>query len=166
MLHFLKKEPQPAHFIETSLYDPKVVFVSDLYSLIRYPPYNLQFYIRKSIYDNGPELNKLAASVVNNAVSMLYAIPIVRKYYGDDFVHGVRAVSTGTAVQYVNVDDAPQAEQFLRELTIIVERVLANALRVFQLYIYYHDDSFEFITETQRSKMRNLFIDDKIVWNG
>lgn len=164
MLHFLKNEPQPAHFIEKPTYDPKVVFVSDLYSLINFPPYNLQFYVRKGINDTGPELYKLAASVVNTAISMLYPIPIIRKYYGDDFVHGVRAISTGSSVKFDNVDDTIQAEQFLRELTIIVEQVLCNALRVFHLYIYYHGDSFEFISQTQWAKLRNLFIDDRIIW--
>ena len=165
MLHFLKNEPQPAHFIEKPVYDPKVVFVSDLYSLINFPPYNLQFYIRKGINDTGPELYKLAESVVNTAISMLYPIPIIRKYYGDDFVHGIRATSTGASVKFDNVDDTVQAEQFLRELAIVVERVLCNALRVFQLYIYYHDDSFEFINEAQRKQLRKVFIDERIIWN-
>lgn len=164
MIRFWKKTSQPAHFIEKPIYDPKKVFLTDLHELIHMKPLTLPYFASQHIVDRGPALTKLAATAVNEAVVRLYAVPLVRQYYGDDFVHGVRARANDPLVEFYNIDDTDQAMQFLKELTIIVEKMLYEALRVFNLYILFHGESFEFITEKEKSQIKNHFYDDRIVW--
>lgn len=162
---FFSKRVREADFI-SHRYDPTQKFVTNLYDIIYFPPFNQDQLNERNIHGISKALYKTAESVLNNANYQLYQIPGTRKYFGEQFLHGfnVRYMVGPERLVFENLDDTKECYQYTKEMCRILEVTFQLLLENANLYIYYEGEKVRFITESEFKALKKPYRQNRIVW--
>lgn len=161
-----QRKMKPGDFMEAPQYNPKKMYVTDLYDIAYCPQYDEEFLTKRKIDNIGEGLYTLSANMLNNINYQLYQILGVRKYYGAEFLHGF-SVEYNRAQQrldYLNLDDTAVSLQYTKEMTRILDHVLRDWLTSHEVYILYEGEYVQYITSLQAKAMKHLKYSGRIVW--
>ena len=89
--------------------------------------------------------HKFMAGIANNFISQLYAVPAARKYYGDDFLHGVRCITIAQSPPRCcirNLDNTTEATLFTKEIVKYCAIVLDQWLQKYEYYLRWEGPLF------------------------
>lgn len=143
MLGFLKKresnlKPKIKQFIEPAKvkipYSTTDINMRDAYRYTPHDVIDVGLIERNGITSGDAKFHKFMAGVGNNFISALYAVPAARRFYGDDFLHGVRCEAIGDKVALQNMDTTKEAFLFTKEIVKYCALVLDEW---FQKYDYF-----------------------------
>lgn len=167
-MKFLKfiNRPKEGTFIQSPVYDPNVFFVTNLYELAYFPPISADKLPQTLETGNSKALYAVFAKALNMASYQLYAIPAVRKFFGDEFVHGFTTRPENDGVYFDNLDETPQAIQYTKEITKVCETIFANYLEANDYYLFYQGNRFSLLPAAELGKMRHMRACSRIVWQG
>lgn len=174
LLEFLKKHEKERQHPRTKMFiaPPEVKIPYDttditLRNCYRYTPHELIEPIvleKVGITTGDMKLHKFMAGISNNFISALYAVPVARKYFGDDFLHGVRCcAANGPRVVFRNMDDTTAATILTKEVTKYCAIVLDDWLKKYDYYLRWDYVMFGAVKPPIDYR---LFIDSeyRIVW--
>ena len=166
MWPFKKKTVTPNFIQKPVPIDVKKPFLTDIYQLVYIPTFTIEKMGANGIEKINNRLYELSASIIKNMIYQLYQVPIVRKYFGADFVHDISAIydKSRNVLQFINVGDTETAEQFLKEITLGLSIILKEFLDAKKILIFFQGEKISFIDEVDTLKMRNLSINDRIAW--
>ena len=157
-------QPKEAPFIQKPVYDPNVFFITNLYELAYFPPISSDKMERTLENGNTKAIYAVISKTLNIVGYQLYAIPAVRKYFGDEFVHGFSTRPENDGVYFDNLDETEQAIQYTKEITKVAEVIFINYLESNDYYIFYQGNRISLIRAADMEKMKHLHICGRIVW--
>jgi hypothetical protein len=140
--------------------------VTDLYNLIYWKALDCETLESKGVTGIGKPLYLVAAGFAKNACYQLYQVPAVRKYYGEEFLHGVSAQYDDVRKEllFVNLDDTDECMLFTKELTLIIAKVLEPFLEKYDILAFYKGESLQFIYRNESKRMSHTHIEGRILW--
>lgn len=163
LLKFLN-QPKEGNFIQKPVYDPNVFFTTNLYELAYFPPISADKMTKTLETGNTKAIYAVISKSLNMVAYQLYAIPAVRKYFGDEFVHGFSTRPENDGVYFDNLDETDQAIQYTKEITKVAEVIFANYLEANDYYIFYQDNHISFLPAASLKQMKHMRISGRIVW--
>lgn len=144
---FGQKFPKEGDFMEAPRFNPTKTYLTDLYELVYFPTIPIEKFDAKHIDAESVEfvpsakaaLYNTAVSALNNAHYQLYQVRAVKKYFGEEFLHGFCCEynSAQQSLDFKNLDDTPEAYQYTREMTRILEKIMQAFLDKYDYYILY-----------------------------
>lgn len=158
-------QPKEAPFIKQPIFDPNQFFVTNLYELAYFPPISADRMQSKMANEIGEKLYSTMSTAINMVSYQLHAIPAVRKYFGDEFVHGFSTRGEKDGVYFENLDDNPESVQYTKEMTKVAEVIFTPFLEAQNFYILYRGTSFSVITYDEFSKMKHMKLCGRITWH-
>lgn len=164
---FGRKHKEPPKFINIPLLDPSKTQVYNLYTMVNLPPINIDVFEKSNMMSPNRGLYSYAVNLLKNAIYALYHVPIIRQYYGKEFVHGISAKydETRNEIQFINMDDTDEAIEYTKELTHILEIMLQEVLVKYDMYVYYQGEAIQIITGDEYRKMaKKVLVDNRIIW--
>lgn len=161
-----RKKPAPQFVHRPAYMDQRDVFVTNLFELVYFPPIPIEKFTEKGIVQPCKALYTTAVSAVKNIAYQLYQVPAVRRYYGEEFVHGFTAKydEVENALVYVNLDDTPETDQYTKEITAALHVIFGNFLNECDCYIFYQGDRIQFVTQAEMKKLHKTKIQNRIIW--
>lgn len=164
---FGRKRKDPDRFISPPLLDVRKLQVYDLYNLVYCNAIPVESFEKANMISPGKALGIYAANYLKHSCYELNCVPAVRRYYGEEFIHGItlKYDESVNEVCFVNLDDNEQTLEFTRELTRIVSIAFRNLLDKYDLYVYYMGESFKFISGQEYKKIsKKIKMENRIVW--
>ena len=163
---FFKRRAKKGELIESPLYNPNKPFLTNLKDLIYFPPITAEKFAEKNIHGICKALYTTSVAALNNVNYQLYQIPGVKKYFGQEFLHGfqVKYDYANDSLVYDNLDDTQVSYQYTKEMTKILEMILEPFLRDKGIWILYEGESIKFVDTPTKDKMKKLKIDGYIIW--
>lgn len=168
MRSFFSRKPKPVpQFVRRPDYmDQRDTFVTNLFELVYFPAIPMAKFTEKGIDKPCKALYTTAVGVVKNIAYQLYQVPAVRRYYGEEFVHGFSAKydEVENALVYINLDDTPETDQYTKEITAALHVIFQEFLQHADCYIFYQGDRVQFITLAEKKKLHKIKVQNRIVW--
>lgn len=161
--------PKEGDFMEAPHYHPTKNYLTDLGNLIYFPSIPIDRFDKAEIAGASPALFKMASSALNNAHYQLYQLRVVKRYFGEEFLHGFTTNydSSANLIQFCNLDDTPQSYQYTKELTRALAGIMATFLDKYDYYILYMGQQ-EAITFVDKDFLlennRKLLMQGRIAW--
>lgn len=151
-------------FIKLPQFDPKSPYVTNIHTLVYGKCITEDDIARLALGENIPMLYRYCASKMNDAVYQLYQIPIIRKYFGEDLTHGIHCICNDSGVVFVNIDDTPESDAYIRELVHYMELHLETLLDQKGWYLFFGGDHFR-VMDRKEFKKQKCVCEGHIAWN-